>query len=561
MMKTNFIILAWALIVSCSVACKNDGFLDRFPQSAFSEPTFFNTEADLKLYANSFYDYLPAVTSYASDANSDNMVPRSINSLLANTYVVPESGGGWAAADWANIRQTNFFLDRYQRANTPNKEIYGAEVRFFRALFYWQKVVNFGDVPLLVKSLDDNSPELFGPRENRKKVMDFVLEDLNMAVAGLPEKGKQEAGRLSKDAALALKARICLWEGTFRKYHALGDENTFLTAAVEASSELINSGRYRVYSTGNTARDYFNLFIQTDLTGNSENIMHRAYIKGITTQNYSREANESNNGLSKDFTDQYLFIDGRPAGASQYTLDDTDPLKESSNRDPRYTQTIAVPGFVFQNATATSAALVAGLPAINSPRTTTGYWLIKGRSSDLEQVVAYQSDIDAFIFRYGEVLLNFAEAKYELNGTLSQADLDLSINKLRARVGMPSLSTSPVADPQALNYGYPVSPLLYEIRRERRIELVGEGFRFNDIKRWKAGKLIEGPKTIKGMRLTPELRAQYTTNVSSILVDANQLIVIYPNLTGNRVWNDKMYFYPIPVDQITLAGYTQNPGW
>ena len=548
----SILVAVTLLTVSC-----ND-YLDRFPKDSFSEPTFFKTENDLIYYANQFYGSLP-VQRMDNDNNSDNMVPQNINTFLAGTYTVPGSGGGWASGDWANIRSCNYFLEHYSRAETSFKERYAGEVRFFRALFYWYKVVNFGDVPLLLKALDDNSEELYGPREKREKVMDeVVLEDLKFAVANLPEKNQAAAGRLHKDAARALMSRICLWEGTYRKYRNIEGADTYLDACVKASEELMDTG-YDIYSTGNTDEDYRNLFIQKDLRSNPEAIFYRAYITDKNTHNYTRQASENNTGMSKDFVDSYLFLDdGKPIGLTSHPYDDSTPAKECEGRDPRYTQTIATPGFIM-----TLPDLAVNLPAIGTSRTSTGYWNIKGRSSDLAQFNADKSDLDLFIFRYAEVLLNYAEAKYELTGSLTIAELDKSINLIRDRVGMPHLTTNPDADPNAVNYGYTVAPLLYEIRRERRIELVGEGFRFNDIIRWKAGKLIEGVKTIRGMKLTDELRSQYAdpSSLNNIAVDDDYYIIVYPSIATTRKWNDKSYLYPLPTDEKDRCHYEQNPGW
>ena len=548
----SILVAVTLLTVSC-----ND-YLDRFPKDSFSEPTFFKTENDLIYYANQFYGSLP-VQRMDNDNNSDNMVPQNINTFLAGTYTVPGSGGGWASGDWANIRSCNYFLEHYSRAETSFKERYAGEVRFFRALFYWYKVVNFGDVPLLLKALDDNSEELYGPREKREKVMDeVVLDDLKFAVANLPEKNQAAAGRLHKDAARALMSRICLWEGTYRKYRNIEGADTYLDACVKASEELMDAG-YDIYSTGNTDEDYRNLFIQKDLRSNPEAIFYRAYITDKNTHNYTRQASENNTGMSKDFVDSYLFLDdGKPIGLTSHPYDDSTPAKECEGRDPRYTQTIATPGFIM-----TLPDLAVNLPAIGTSRTSTGYWNIKGRSSDLAQFNADKSDLDLFIFRYAEVLLNYAEAKYELTGSLTIAELDKSINLIRDRVGMPHLTTNPDADPNAVNYGYTVAPLLYEIRRERRIELVGEGFRFNDIIRWKAGKLIEGVKTIRGMKLTDELRSQYAdpSSLNNIAVDDDYYIIVYPSIATTRKWNDKSYLYPLPTDEKDRCHYEQNPGW
>lgn len=560
-LKNTYLIFILLLGV---LSCKNDDLLDKFPLDAFSDPTFFKTETDLKLYANSFYDQLPVKWNYSSDENSDNMVPLNINSFLAGTYTVPSTGGGWSASDWAGIRRANYFLLRYERAEIPTgiKNKYAGEVSFFRALFYWQKVATFGEVPLVLKDLTDTSKvELFGPRVGHKTVMDQVLKDLNFAVANMPEKANAEAGRLNKDAALALKSRICLWEGTYRKYHGLGDESTFLQESVNASAELMNSGRYALYNTGHPNKDYRNCFIQLDLSGNKEAIFYRSYVVNVSTHGYTRSATENNTGASKDFMEDYLFTDGKPIGATSFPYNDSTPTDEVANRDPRLAQTIATPGFVWQYDQGSTDSLKVNLPKIGTSSTSTGYWFIKGRSSDHAQFLMVFSDIDAFIFRYAEVLLNYAEAQYELNGTLTQAELDKSINLIRARVGMPSLTTNPVKDPNAKDYGYSVSSLLYEIRRERRIELAGEGFRFDDIIRWKSGKLTNNIKTILGMKLTDSLRSQYSYDVSSVKVDVNKYVIVYPGLPTGRTWNDKLYLYPLPTDQITLCNYTQNQGW
>lgn len=563
-MKFHKLIVYIALATFSLQGCKNDGFLDRFPQDQFSDPTYFQSENDLKLYANKFYDDLPVAASFDADNNSDNMVPRTQDALLGGTLSVPSTGGGWAAEDWLLIRECNYFLERYQRAQIANADMYAAEVRFFRGLFYWQKVARFGDVPLVLKDLDDSSEELFGPRVSRNVVMDQVLDDLQFAVTNLPEKGAAEGGRLHKDAARALLSRIGLWEGTYRKYHQLGDEQAPLQASLTASEELMESGRYSLYSTGNPSEDYYNLFIQQNLDGNPENILHRSYVLGVNTQGYTRTATENNTGVSKAFVEQYLFRDGKPIATTTYDYDDSRPDTEALNRDLRYIQTIATPDFVWRRGEGVPTPLKTGLPAIGTARTTTGYWLIKGRSSDLAQFNANQSDIDAFIFRFGEVLLNYAEAKYELQGNLSQQDMENSINLLRARVNMPPLMVNVAVDPDGLDYGYQLSALLREIRRERQIELIGEGLRFFDILRWRAGKLIENRKTIKGMKLTAALRNEYRqsgNDVSSVITDNQDYVIIYNNIADARSWNDKYYHYPIPIDQINLAGYSQNKDW
>jgi hypothetical protein len=534
--------------------------LNLYPQDALSEPTFFKNTNDLALYANQFYQNLPVQNSFQSEKNSDNQVPLNRDAFLSGTYTIPVTGGGW---DWSLIRNCNYFLQRYQRvdADTATLNKYAAEVRFFRALFYWQKVVQFGDVPWLGKDLTDTSISLlYAPKNPHKQVMDSVLVDLNFAVNNLPDPDEVEDGRLHKYAALALMSRICLWEGTYRKYHSMGDETPYLNATVTASEAIINSNNYTIWSTGNPKTDYYNLFIQENLTDNKEAILPMVYIKNVLTQNLTRELGESGTGFSKNFVRSFLCTDGLPAALSPLYKGDDSLDAEAANRDPRFSQLIATKGFVLQN-NADGTKNIFTRPQIGTATAPTGYMIIKGLSPDPAQWNAAQSTLDLFIFRYAEVLLNEAEAKAEL-GQCTQTVLDKTINKLRDRVGMPHMSISSlVKDPKS---DFPVLPvLLDEIRRERRVELAADGFRFNDLLRWKAGPLIQNPETILGMKLLPSVRAQYpASQVSSVQVDANNYIRLYTNITA-RVWNDKMYLYPIPTQELTLNPklLPQNAGW
>jgi hypothetical protein len=556
------------LFIIAFSACKKEDFLDRFPQDAISEPTYFKNENDLKLYINQFYDSLPvqspspSILNVYNDFNSDNFVPGVINQFLANQITIPPSGGGWAQGNWANIRKINYFLQRYNRAEIDNtlKAIYAGEARFFRALFYWQKVQRFGAVPWLSKDLTDtSSAQLYGPRLPHKVIMDSVLADLNFAVANTADAtNTQFAGRITKDVAQALKSRICLWEGTYRKYWGLGDDQTYLQQAVTASEAIINSGRYLIYKTGNAATDYYNLFIQEELKGNKEAILARRYIKDVNMQSTTRDISNAWPALSKNFVRSFLCSDGLPTSVSPLYKGDDSLDAELKNRDPRFTQIIATRGFSFKNNADGTKDLMT-LPRI--PSIVTGYGAVKAYSPDPAQWNINQSTLDLFIFRYAEVLLNYAEAKAEL-GQADQTVINNTINKIRDRIGMtPMVIASLVKDPKS---DFPALPvLLDEIRRERRIELVGEGFRYDDLVRWKAGKLIENPETILGMKLTPTIRAQYpAAQISSIQVDANNYIRVYTNITV-RTWNDKLYLYPLPIDQLTLnpALLPQNPGW
>lgn len=537
-------------------SCKKDTYLDRFPLSSISEPTFFKNENDLMLYANQFYPSLPA-QNFIQDNQSDDKVPSSINNFLAGQYVIPTADGSY---NWTNIRNVNYFLQRYMNAEASQavKNQYAGEVRFFRALFYWGLTKRYGDVAWYSKDLTEDSPELYAPRTSRNIVMDSILADLNFAVENIPA-DNVSAGRIHKYAAAALKARICLWEGTRRKYFNVEGSEKYLQEALKATDLIMDSKKFSLFTTGNPKTDYYDLFIQQELNSNPESILGRRYLQSILMNGISRTLGESGTGYSKDFVQNYLCIDGLPTALSpQYKGEDT-PENEFANRDPRAQQTIATKGFVLlQNSDGSKDVI--DLPRIGTNTANTGYQLIKGRSSDPAMWQANQSTLDFFIFRYAEILLIYAEAKAEL-GIATQADIDKSINLLRKRVGMADMTISTLKrDP---NSSFPeVSVLIDEIRRERRVELADEGFRFDDLLRWKAGKRIEKSETILGMKLTPELKAKYpASQVNGIIVNQNNYVRLYTSIE-KRLWDDKMYLFPIPLEEISLnPNLTQNPGW
>lgn len=230
-----------------------DTFLQRYPENELNPHNFWKSERDLKLYANGFYSLIKGQGGGARmlllDNQSDNLAPISYNVVAAGQYTVPTTGGGWS---WGYLRRVNYFLAHYQKADLPAevKSIYAGEARFFRAWFYFRKVKRFGAVPWISKPLQTDSDALHAPRTPRKQVMDSVLADINFAIAHLPPMEQAEAGRIHRAAALALKARITLFGGTFRKYHGLGDWQPMLKEAVEASKRLIENGKFEIYSTG-----------------------------------------------------------------------------------------------------------------------------------------------------------------------------------------------------------------------------------------------------------------------------------------------------------------------
>ncbi len=523
-------------------AC-NDDFMERHPLDKINDANFWRTPEDLMTYANQFYPDLSRVNNWRLDDRSDNQGPASRDPFIWNEYAVPSSGGGWSKSDWGKIRSCNYFLQRFSQVKGEDLEInkYVAEIHFFKAYYYFNKVKQFGDVPWLNKDLQSNSEELFKPRDSRKLVMDSLIACLDFAVSNLPE--TSSSGRLTKYAALALKARACLFEGTYRKYHNLGDYEKMLREAIDASEQIMKSNKFSVYSTGDTENDYYNLFIMEDLEGNPEAIMYESFIENKKMHNRVRQLGEAGTGFTKDFTESYLCTDGYPISISNLYKGDAQFADEFKNRDPRMEQTIYTQKRPYR-ITESGEYQYQDVPQFDVTLCYTGYRIIKFFSPTQRAFEFNRGTFDDFIFRYSEVLLNYAEAKAEI-GECTQEVLDNTINLLRDRVGMPHLLVSvPFSDPNWPEWEISVSPLINEIRRERRIELAAEGFRFDDLRRWKGGTLLNNIKTYRGAR-DPE---------------TDDYRILYPGKT--RIWDDKLYLDPIPTQELTLnPQLTQNPGW
>lgn len=540
MKKIYYITALFLLLGFC--AC-NDAFMDKYPEDKINDETYWRTESDLKNFANQFYTTLNNTGIYGNDDASDNQSKSTKDPFVWSDYTIPTAGDGWGKDDWKNIRSCNYFLTHYHTAEgqIENLNRYVGEIHFFKAKFYYEKVLRYGDVPWLTTELTTSSEELYAPRNSRGEVIDSICASLDKASNWLPE--TMQDTRLSKYAALALKARVCLFEGTWRKYRNLENADKYLRASADAAEKIMNSGLFDVYSTGDFEEDYHALFNQQDYTNNKEAIFFSAYITDKRMNNRPRTVREAGTGMTKDFVESFLCADGKPIALSDSYKGDAKFIDEFENRDPRLKQCVYTPDRPI-------AILPDGSEEYeNSPifnnLTFTGYRLYKMYSPLAEDNEYIKCTLDDLIYRYGEVLLNYAEAKAEL-GECDQTVLDKTINKLRDRVGMPHLTTTVgFIDPNWPAWEVSISPLLNEIRRERRVELACEGLRWNDLCRWKAGKLLENPKTYLGPR-DP---------------DTGEYRVLYPGMT--RTWYDRLYLYPIPTDEFAYNPnlLPQNPGW
>lgn len=565
------------LSVLTLAACKKD-FLDRQPLSDIAPGSFFNNEKDLTLYTNGFYAMLPGNEIYSNDLSSDNVEPAVIGDVVAGRTVV-QTDAASAQWTWSDLRNVNYFLANHGKAAVSDsiKAHYAGIARFFRALFYFSKVQRFGDVPWYSQPLEANSPELFKGRDPRALIVDSIIADLDYAAANI--KTAKNTSRITKWAVLAMKARVCLFEGTYRNYHlGKGSGDHLLQKSVDAAQQVMESGLYKLYSTNNPAVDYVNLF-SADVANADEYILARIYDRTLTKTHQANgqflTSTLSAPGLTKTLINSYLMSDGTPFSAQPDYA--TMPYwEEVKNRDPRLTQTIRTPGYKRINTTTTLVPDYANAM--------TGYQCIKFVTGT-DQDGNNSNSNDLPIFRFAEVLLNYAEAKAELH-QFSQAAADASVNLIRKRAGMPDMQVSALTVDPLLQAEYGIDdPIVLEVRRERRVELAMEGFRYQDLMRWKRGPLLavafEGAyfpgvgtydldgngkndlAIVETKPATPDKTLQYfVLNPDRALSDGDKgNLVIHPG-TIKRFDELKHYLFPLPLTELLLnTNLDQNPGW
>lgn len=493
MKHINKYIAGIALATISLSACKKD-FLDRQPQTSIGSDNFFNSEQDLQLYTNNLYNFA-GWGIYNDDRSTDNAATTGateIKNMMIGNPSASTLVSGW---NWEQLRSANYFLQNFRKAPLSDEILnhYEGIARFFRAQFYIEKVKRYSDVPWYDKVINTNDKEaLEKARDPRALVVDKILEDL--AYAAEHVSAQKVDGAVNRWVVKAYQAKFALYEGTYRKYHTelnlAASANTFLQLAQQVAKDIMDNGKFELYTTGKPGQDYMNLFTQQNLSGNKEVILATFNEYGLRNSNWSQTVfGNYEVSPTKDLLQDYLMTDGTyyTSKANYNTATFVDEFK---NRDPRLSQTYAFPGFVLLN-TGTYAQ-GGGLYVQQLAKNFTGYHQIKGFVNDPSNVV--QQNLDVPVLRYAEILLTFAEARAEL-GQLTQADLDNTVNKLRDRVGMIHMPLSPVIDPvQNARYTSANSSqraALLEIRRERRVELALEGYRYDDIARWNAGKLLE----------------------------------------------------------------------
>ena len=576
----KIILYIFSGVAACGF-CGCEDALDRFPKDRLTPESFFRTEEECQLYTNDFYTMFPSAGSIYGET-ADIIAKTTLTSEGLGNRTVPATASTWK---WEKLRDINFFLQH--SSNCPDERVrleYEGLARFFRAWFYFEKVKYYGDVPWVDRPIDASDPLLFEKgRDPRELVMQKVVEDLDFAILHLP--AEKSVYRVTRWTALALKSRACLFEGTFRKYHGSDGYESYLTACATASKRFIDESGYGIYTTGSTP--YLNLFSSLKAL-DTEIVLARAYNTSIGLKHdvngYLTSITMGRPGLLKNIANMYLMKDGTPF-TSQPGWETMQLPDESRNRDGRFAQTVRTPGYKRVDDTAESAP--------NLAATMTGYQLVKYlQSAKYDSYNASTNDLP--LFRAAEVLLNYAEAKAEL-GTLTQADIELSINPLRERAGVADLS---LAEANAYPDPYLASAetgyanvtgdnkgVILEIRRERTVELLMENLRYWDIMRWKEGKRFEKP--FKGLYFpgtgSYDLNGDGVDDVciwsgskpatsAATVYELNKEIFLSEGDRGNivihtdyvRTWDEERdYLYPVPTDDrvLTQGAITQNPGW
>ncbi|PWJ55545.1 putative outer membrane starch-binding protein [Dyadobacter jejuensis] len=554
-----------SLVVSLLIICGCTKNLDLAPQDTISDATFWRTADEFKLAANNLYLSLPVFNRDDLESDIAFEVPNAISN---GTYQLTETASSWNTP-YIYIRRCNNIigkaaqLEKGADASIPQ---YVAEARFFRAFNYWQLFRMYGGVPIVDEVLDIASDALYSTRADRKTTVDFIINDLQEAANNLPEQKNLAAsdnGRITKGAALALLARVALFEGTWGKSRGNTSATQYLDQAIENAKLVMESNQYSLFSA--KGKDSYRYLFIEEGDDASENILARRYQRDIVSHGYPFSIDRTCYLPTKKLADMYLCSDGLPITKSTMFEGYGSMRAEYQNRDPRMTMTMVIPENKILRPFHPIEP-VANYPFYPQKNGNTGYITYKYMSESAFGNNAGDNgqshDYDHRLIRYAEVLLIYAEALFEKNGEISDADLDKSINLIRARVSMPSV-TNAFIENNNLN-------MREEIRRERSIELALEGFRYDDLRRWKTAE-TELPNAIKGINIkisawqVPTLpggiRNPYSDETWQKNTDENGFIIC-ENADARTFDPNRHYLRPLPTREILInPSLQQNPGW
>lgn len=592
-MKKNIIMtLKQSLLVLPCVtllltACQ-DSFLNQEPYDDFTNEEFWQTEDQARTYMYGFYTsvfagYGTGVSHgpfLMGETSNDDFVSSNSQVDLQPT-VVPVSDGNWS---FSNIRKANYVLENIDRiaADAKTRNHWRGVARFFRACYYSNLVFRFGDVPWydrvpVVSNDKAETDYLYKPRDPRAFVDSCIMADFQYAMDSV----RDNDGNLqvNKYVVAGMASRFMLREGTFLKYHNIDADMaaTCLTFAKKAALMVMNSNKYAI--SGN----YNALFTSKDLQTNTEILMYRKYVDGVlahSTLDYSFK--QAQGGASNSLAEAFLTADGLPVYVKDAFWTARTDAEFFANRDPRLSLCIR-PHYYIKGTDCTPFVYALSGYSWNK-------FMIDSLAATPDPTWLGSKNITAApCLRYAEVLLNYAEAAYELHllkgEPFTQTDLDNSINLIRARKGVnlpklqmsgdnPMVNGTVFDDPKRLEIesnanGEVTNPLLWEIRRERRVELCFEGFRNADLKRWKKLDYMWNG-------CNPDIRygayivlANYPTRDAEIVLEdpsATEGYILRNTGEQRNRPTDRNYIAPIPSGQITLYanhGYTleQNELW
>lgn len=595
--------------------------LEEMPVTSGDKALVFGSAQGLEAYSLSFYQQLPSLKELTSaEGTSDYGVAKSV-SMFYTTAFTAETETSWG---WGYLRTVNYFIDGIHSdvctVSQADKDHYEGLARWFRAYFYFNKLFKYGGVPWFDHCLkNDEVDEMYKNRDSRDVIISHIIEDLDFAAEHIRTTSSKSNTRISKNAAYALKSRACLYEASWRKYH--NEETAEWTAvklyrlAADAAKVIIDDPLVKLntkvcadaYLTDNPSLGaYRSLFYSKDILTDEVILGVQASLVDLVTGDANYYWTSPTYGgctcLSRAFIFTYLCTDGtRFTDKPAYKA--INFINEFAGRDARLAQTVKGPAYEIKGGNWRDRR-----PNIVDGVAITGYQPIKFIEDSTEKNGNTKNENSQPVFRYAEVLLNYAEAKAEL-GELTDDDWAATIGALRLRAGFQdkpgvTMSKPTTVDTYLQETFYPdiSNPVILEIRRERAIELVYEGFRADDLKRWKEGKNFERvPWT--GIHV-PALNTQFSVNNDDtkdfyVTYDEygdvpsyaqNKYVHVYPegsteqglrldeNPDGGydlryeviikRKWYDdgRQYLYPIPAEVIRdyeNHGYKidQNPGW
>jgi hypothetical protein len=601
--KIKYIVLVTITLSIVQYSCNKA--LNLKPLDQLSDAAYFQSPSDFKTFANQYYTYLKTFATLPGIGSNNHTDDKSDltgggGSVGAGTNTIPTTDGTWNTA-YTRIRNCNYLLSKAATYSSPAAIAqYVAEAKFFRAMQYFELLEDFGGVPITTTLIDPSSPDLYGARATRDAVADQIIADLKDAIPGLPLSlayGSTDYGRITQGAAEAFLGRVALYEATWQKSRG-GDAtryNSLFDVCIAASNSVITSNLYALFGTtasntlgggnstllGDSALKY--LFILENPKSNPAAITKAANHEYVLATRYDDVLKVANNNISHSASigvnhkeiDMFLCKDGLPVEKSPLFQGFQTYASEFQNRDNRLRYTVKMVGNYYWsgnqnyriNWTSDAADRVNSLIAIPGAGYGSQKWISE------RQVPDNKESEDCPIIRYAEVLLNYAEAVFERNGAISDADLDKSLNLVRLRVNidnaMPKLSNGFVSA-NGLD-------MRTEIRRERAVELFNEDFRLDDIKRWHSaqtdlvtnvggvaygnapGFVSPWPIGVKFVGTQAQLGPNPINPVPNNPKDANGFLITDQTARG---FTEKNYLYPLPAQELSLnPKLVQNPGW